>query len=79
MVWTVESAVTAVMLMDVTTLLVTAAVWTDGLVGHYTNVHVLLVCLCMRTDTCHDNYLIGCHTPHEHEPENSHCVDMHVF
>lgn len=32
MVWTVESAVTAVMLMDVITPLDTAAAWLDGLV-----------------------------------------------
>lgn len=31
-VWTVENDVTAVMLMDVITPLVTAAVWLDGLV-----------------------------------------------
>lgn len=30
MVWIVKNAVTAIMLMDVTTLLVTAAVWLDG-------------------------------------------------
>lgn len=36
MVWTVKSAVTAVMLMDVTTPLVTAAVWLDGRVSTVT-------------------------------------------
>lgn len=36
MVWTVKNAVTAVMLMDVTTPLVTVAVWLDGLVSTVT-------------------------------------------
>lgn len=40
MVLTVKNAVTAVMLMDVTTLLVTAAVWLDGLVRHFNIVHM---------------------------------------
>lgn len=47
MVWTVENAVTAVTLTDVTTLLVTAAVWLDGLVRPNNNV---LICdLSMRS------------------------------
>lgn len=38
MVWTVKNAVTAAMLMDVTTPMVTATVWLDGLVRHKNNV-----------------------------------------
>ena len=54
MVLTVKNAVTAVMLMDVTTPRVTAAVWLDGLVRHDNNVRLAVyVYICKMCQNYH--------------------------